>query len=139
MFYMNSKVTYAKIQDGSSKTAMICELRPLNNRDWRGIMHYTEGPLYHHNHTPNSSVADEIRDAACYSKPEAPCRGIYYYWNTRNLTMSARSTHPGGVNLLRADGSALFVHDMIDANVWKGLATLSADANEGYGQAIDSQ
>lgn len=36
---------------------------------------------------------------------------------------SAASAHPGGVNLLRADGHASFVIDAIDASVWWGLGS----------------
>jgi prepilin-type processing-associated H-X9-DG protein len=36
---------------------------------------------------------------------------------------AARSRHPGGVNVLMADGSGQFVEDGVDPAVWKALAT----------------
>jgi prepilin-type N-terminal cleavage/methylation domain-containing protein/prepilin-type processing-associated H-X9-DG protein len=48
--------------------------------------------------------------------------------------VSARSTHPGGVNSLFADGSVKFVKDTVAVPVWRGLGTrnggevLSADS-----------
>jgi prepilin-type processing-associated H-X9-DG protein len=42
-----------------------------------------------------------------------------YGWRT------ARSSHPGGVNLLLADGSLRFVDDAVDAEVWKDLSTVA--------------
>jgi prepilin-type N-terminal cleavage/methylation domain-containing protein len=36
---------------------------------------------------------------------------------------AARSKHPGGVNLLRGDGSVTFVTSTVDLNTWRALAT----------------
>ena len=38
---------------------------------------------------------------------------------------AARSNHPGGVNVLLADGSLRFVADDVDADVWTDLATIA--------------
>jgi len=88
-----------------------------------GILHYPEGPLYHHNQTPNSLVPDEIRGSSCVNVPEAPCTGAYTAWNARMLTMTARSNHTGGVNLLMGDSSATFIQESVDLAVWQALAT----------------
>jgi hypothetical protein len=37
--------------------------------------------------------------------------------------MTARSNHPGGVNLLCCDGSTRFVVNQIDLIIWRGLAS----------------
>jgi prepilin-type N-terminal cleavage/methylation domain-containing protein/prepilin-type processing-associated H-X9-DG protein len=42
------------------------------------------------------------------------------------VVVTATSRHPAGVNLLLADGSARFVKDTIDANVWKALGSRAA-------------
>jgi prepilin-type N-terminal cleavage/methylation domain-containing protein/prepilin-type processing-associated H-X9-DG protein len=48
--------------------------------------------------------------------------------------VSARSTHPGGVNVTMADGSVKFVKDSVNIATWRGLGTraggevISADA-----------
>jgi prepilin-type processing-associated H-X9-DG protein len=36
---------------------------------------------------------------------------------------TARSMHPGGVNVLRCDGSVRFVADTVELNAWRALAT----------------
>ena len=62
--------------------------------------------LYTHYMTPNSKVHDCLRQQ-------------YHGWK------AARSRHPGGVNLLLADGSVRFVKDAIDLAAWRGLATIA--------------
>jgi prepilin-type N-terminal cleavage/methylation domain-containing protein/prepilin-type processing-associated H-X9-DG protein len=132
VFYLNSKTTFATIPDGSSKTALVSELRLAPGDDWRGIMHFPEGPLYQHNHPPNSAEKDGLRGGCCTSLPEAPCEGAFPSWDNRQLIMTARSPHPGGVNLLLGDGRVEFVSDEIDLSVWQALSTTNAVAGEPY-------
>jgi prepilin-type N-terminal cleavage/methylation domain-containing protein/prepilin-type processing-associated H-X9-DG protein len=40
-----------------------------------------------------------------------------------NALCSARSFHPGGVNVLMADGAARFVGDTVDLTVWRAIST----------------
>ena len=61
--------------------------------------------LYNHFYTPNSTT-----------------------WDCMNLAqqkgfLSARSYHPGGVQVLLCDGSVRLVTDSIDASLWRGNAT----------------
>jgi prepilin-type processing-associated H-X9-DG protein len=37
--------------------------------------------------------------------------------------ITARSRHPGGVNVLLADGSVRFIKDSVNANTWWGIGT----------------
>ena len=69
----NSKNRFADITDGTSNTVFVSELLKSPGNDWRGVMHYPEGPLYHHNQTPNSPVPDEFRQGMCLTIPRAPC------------------------------------------------------------------
>ncbi len=129
VFYLNSRTKIRDIMDGTSKTALVSEIRLVaSTTEFRGVMHYPEGPLYHHNYTPNSSVPDEIRRIWCVSPspPQAPCIGTFDIWNPRLLTMTARSYHPGGVNLLLGDGSVTFIDDAIDQTTWWALCTPQA-------------
>jgi prepilin-type N-terminal cleavage/methylation domain-containing protein/prepilin-type processing-associated H-X9-DG protein len=152
MFFINSETTPAKITDGLSKTALASEsllgqpqsasphdpqreykfafAAPISNSlctataqwnvsDPRGFAwvngEYRCG-LYNHHDAPNSVEPD--------------CMGVQlgggvklqftpYGWR------AARSNHPGGVNVLLADGSLRFVGDAVDATVWKDLATIA--------------
>jgi prepilin-type N-terminal cleavage/methylation domain-containing protein/prepilin-type processing-associated H-X9-DG protein len=44
-----------------------------------------------------------------------------------NLTAVANSFHPGGVNLLLADGSVRFTTDNVDLTIWRGLGTRNGE------------
>jgi prepilin-type N-terminal cleavage/methylation domain-containing protein/prepilin-type processing-associated H-X9-DG protein len=123
VFMINSKTRIADIPDGTSQTAMVSELIKSPGEDWRGVMHYPEGPLYQHNNTPNSPLPDEFRKQFCLSIPEAPCIGTYSSYDTRKVILSARSRHPGGVNLLLADGSVRFITNSINLSTWQALSS----------------
>lgn len=64
----------------------------------------------HYNHTlaPNSEVPD------CTSEKKL---GLY------DGAVSARSWHPGGVNVAFADGHLSFVAETVDLRVWRAIAT----------------
>jgi prepilin-type N-terminal cleavage/methylation domain-containing protein/prepilin-type processing-associated H-X9-DG protein len=76
--------------------------------------------LYNHYYPPNAADFDCITSVTV--DPTLPPQKLYsaYGWRT------ARSKHPGGVNLLYADGSARFVDNGISLAVWKALSTRNA-------------
>jgi len=123
VFYINSQVRWSDFLDGTSNTALVSEIRVVPGGDFRGVMHYPEGPLYHHNYTPNSMVPDNIRTGFCVNDDRAPCIGTFTAWNNRRLIMTARSEHPGGVNVLFGDGGVRFVTSAIELKVWKAVCT----------------
>ena len=124
VFYLNSNMTASQVRDGLSNTAFVSEIRAVSGNDIRGILHYPEGPLYHYNYTPNSSVPDEIRSGMCVNTTGAPCDDSQFSsWSPRALTMSARSSHSGGVNLSLGDGSIRFVGDSVALATWQALGT----------------
>ncbi len=55
----------------------------------------------------------------------------FYNRALRSGVISATSRHPGGVNVLMMDGSARFVGDGIDLNLWRAVSTRSG------GEVID--
>lgn len=73
---------------------------PWMGRDWvsTGLRH----SIYNHTMPPNSAIAD--------------CR---LSWGP----ISARSGHPGGVNVVFGDGSARFISDSIALQVWRAIGT----------------
>jgi prepilin-type processing-associated H-X9-DG protein len=124
VFFLNSKTRAADVADGLSNTVFVAEIIAVSGEDFRGVLHYPEGPLYHHNYTPNSPVPDEIRENKCVSTTNAPCDGsLFQWWNPRKLTMTARSNHGGGVNVLLGDGSSCFLSDNLTLDIWQALAT----------------
>jgi len=123
MFFLNSKMGFADMTDGSSNTVMVSEVINVKGTDQRGCMHYPEGPLYHHNHTPNSNTPDELRNGAFTSTPQAPAIGTFSGYPERLMLVTARSNHPGGVQVLMGDGSVHFVSETVALNVWQAVST----------------
>jgi prepilin-type processing-associated H-X9-DG protein len=77
--------------------------------------------LYNHYYPPNAVNFDCITSVTV--DPTLPPQKLYsaYGWRT------ARSMHPGGVNLLYADGSARFIDSGVSLAVWKAMSTRSGD------------
>jgi prepilin-type N-terminal cleavage/methylation domain-containing protein/prepilin-type processing-associated H-X9-DG protein len=134
VFMQNRSLRIRDFLDGTSTTAGISEIIKVQvDGDARGNWSYPEGCHYQHNRTPNTHIPDEIRTTYCKEEvgpnhPKAPCTGTFGGPGDRRVLMSARSMHPGGVNVLLMDGSVRFVTDTIDLAAWQGLGT--PDGNE---------
>lgn len=132
VFSLNSNTRFRDITDGTSHTAMLSELI-LTKQGMRGVMHYPEGALYHYVFTPNPPNPDYVRIKSCCGNPpctvpdNAPCVEIYSSAFDRQHIISARSMHPGGVNVALVDGSIRFVEDEIELDPWRALCTPSGD------------
>ena len=122
-FTMNSKVKMADFTDGTSNTIIVAELLKVKGDDFRGVMHYPEGPLYQHDNSPNSTVPDEFRSGLCISTTAAPCTGTYTAWNNRAVRIAARSKHVGGVQVLMGDGAVRFISQNLNLTIWQSLGT----------------
>lgn len=137
-FYINSFKKFGKITDGLSKTAAVSECligRPLikmstefpsctpgtgpgterdRGRSWligRRIQSWGFTTLL----SPNASLStSDSEDLECmrYST-----RGVF----------SARSMHPGGVNISMLDGSVRFISDNVDSESWQAIGSASKE------------
>jgi prepilin-type N-terminal cleavage/methylation domain-containing protein len=123
VFMLQSKNRFADITDGTTNTVFLSELLKSPGNDWRGVMHYPEGSLYHHNQTPNSAVPDEFRQGMCLSILRAPCVPTSTSWNPKRITLGARSLHPGGVMVLLGDSSVRWVSNNITLSTWRALSS----------------
>lgn len=135
-FMVNKGRKISEFIDGTSKTAAICEVRNIEGEDTRGVLHFGAGVLYMHDFPPNyiyvpgSSGLKEIT-RYCISVDFAVCDKSAQDWKGA-WRHFARSTHPGGVNLMMADTSTRFVADSINGDLWKALAT--PKGNEAIGE-----
>jgi prepilin-type N-terminal cleavage/methylation domain-containing protein/prepilin-type processing-associated H-X9-DG protein len=126
----NSKYSGVTIADGTSNTVMFSEILRSTGNDFRGVLHYPEGPLYTHNRTPGDLTPDEIRSGLAVSIPRAPCIGVFGDWSTRRMIVTARSGHVNGVNVVLCDGSVRFVNRGVNLATWQALGTVSGPAGE---------
>ena len=100
---------------------------PANGNDPRGFA-WCSGEyrcaMYNHRYPPNSDKYDCITSVTIDPSPEPIRLYAAYGWRT------ARSMHPGGINVLLADGSTHFLADSVNLPVWQGLSTRnSADVS----------
>jgi prepilin-type N-terminal cleavage/methylation domain-containing protein len=124
VFMLNSKTTMGHVIDGTSNTVLASEIVRSRGDDFRGVMHYPEGPILQFNRTPNTTTPDDFRSSMCVSIPQAPCVGTYSAYNNRAVIISARSLHPGGVNAALVDGSTRFVANTVNVATWQALGTI---------------
>jgi len=133
VFQQSKSLKMADLTDGTSNTAGISEIiKVRGGYDYRGCWSYIEGNIYQHDRTPNTRIPDEMRNGLCMAGPdgtpetniEAPCTYTYSDFKTRKVLMSARSRHPGGVQVLMMDGSVHFASDTIDLKTWQALGTV---------------
>lgn len=121
----NQGVAIRDFRDGQSKTILVAEILPVENpADCRGawFLGAMGASAFTGKFEPNPvHVANnEDRIPACGSAADAyPCVSD----NSANAYASARSAHPGGVNIAAADGSSHFVNDQIDLIIWQSLTT----------------
>jgi prepilin-type processing-associated H-X9-DG protein len=134
-FGINSSANLTEITNGTSQTMIFGEYLtglPQNEApdDLRGV-HWIDVPgmsqLYTHA-APNSARPDLFNPSArfcppSYNRPDRnlPCGG----GSVTEMTAAARSRHPGGVNVLKADGSVQFVSQNIDLATWQAMGSIS--------------
>jgi prepilin-type processing-associated H-X9-DG protein len=126
----NSRYSTIAIADGTSNTAMFSEILRAPAPDFRGVLHYPEGPLYTHNRTPGDLTPDEVRSGLSVSTARAPCVGTFGDWSTRRMIVTPRSGHTGGVNVVMCDGSVRFVRAGVALATWQALGTVQAVTGE---------
>jgi prepilin-type processing-associated H-X9-DG protein len=133
VFLNNYSRTISAFTDGTSNTALLSEVRKVQGNDGRGEMYHVAGSLYQHTYPPNDFLNNDLMEE-CVSVPQVPCQftggGWPWPWSGP-FRQTARSQHPGGVNLCLADGSVRFVSQTIQLTTWQGLC--SPDGGEVLG------
>ena len=130
----NDGVALRKILDGTSKTALLGEIRLTPGLDSRGIL-YLGTCFYSHKNPPNFLVTQDPspqidRDTSewCSAEPlfGMPCDPGPGGNRTLPYRGPARSRHPGGVQLAFCDGHGEFISDDISICAWRALASIAA-------------
>jgi prepilin-type N-terminal cleavage/methylation domain-containing protein/prepilin-type processing-associated H-X9-DG protein len=133
VFMLNRPVNISKISDGTSHTMIVGEmLKGIagDNYDYRGVFwydHVATSQIFTAK-APNSPEPDFLYPLWCTGKLNLPrlnlpCR-LGNGTGTNHMA-SARSRHPGGVQVGMADGSARFIPESIELNVWQALGSIS--------------
>jgi len=124
-----------EFEDGTSSTILMSEVLAGQDDDYndnskadlRGLWAWPfVGSLYQHVYTPNTNVEDCMRSYQCpdLGSQVAPCNGGC---SEATSVVTARSNHPGGVNVVFADGHVEFYIDEVDLFVWQALATITGN------------
>jgi prepilin-type N-terminal cleavage/methylation domain-containing protein len=106
------------VTDGTSKTFMYGEIRPDGNTRWEEIhgrwSPWAMGHVYV-NVSAGAGSAQTMEVAP--NHPSYPETGWEYY--------PFASRHPGGVQMLAADGSTRFVENQIGTSAWRALGSMA--------------
>lgn len=125
------KLNFKKISDGLANTYLQMEMIQVpsdvpgsNTNDRRGRIWIYGHAAYQimTRMAPNSSAADVT---VCYEPNShiAPCKRIQ--GNAAPCVLGSRSTHPGGVVVVKCDVSTEFISNDIDLNVWRAQSTIA--------------
>jgi prepilin-type processing-associated H-X9-DG protein len=140
--FINSKIAPSDIQDGLSNTMIVGEFSGLapgqeyrgngglgqNETSW-GFGGSRVGTGDHATYY-SAKVVGSPPNSRVYFKypPWEACVSCQEPWPNTWVQSALKSGHPGGVHLLMADGSAVFVNDGVNIEVFKDLA----DRNDGH-------
>ncbi|MBX6312428.1 MAG: DUF1559 domain-containing protein [Isosphaeraceae bacterium] len=116
------------ITDEATYTSLCLTNSPPGFQITRGSKWHYGAPghsMYNHRRSPNDKRYD-CRGGLPHSSRSDP------FWSWLSLNITARSRHPGGVNVLFADGHVQFLKDSINLGVWQALGTRNG------GEAISS-
>ena len=125
------QIGFKNISDGLSNTYLQLEMRQIpseeqGNQDRRSRVWVPVPGSYQimTRMAPNSSAGD-VTICSEANNQIAPCVNRQGQPGVYNL--ASRSAHSGGVNVAKCDGSAEFVSDGVDLNIWRSQSTIAGD------------
>ncbi|MDO4583793.1 MAG: DUF1559 domain-containing protein [Planctomycetia bacterium] len=132
-FQPRLKVPLASIHDGTSNTLLMSEVKIISVNgagsasSWSGSISdcsITLGNGFTGWNPPNSGIADELLWGGQYG--DYASAGVPQPTSVDDVSqqvITARSHHPGGVNVVRCDGSVEFLSDGVDVSLWRAFTT----------------
>ncbi len=130
-FGYNRPVRIGDIRDGTSNTMALAEmLKGIegDRRDYRGVIHWDNSPgsVVFTTAGPNSPQPDIMYPGFCTPEMNLPQRNLpcIAAGNILDQCGLSRSRHPGGVQVVRCDGSAHFVSETIGLAIWQAMGTI---------------
>ena len=130
-------VSIASITDGTSNTVAMAEVLQGEMNDIRGVMWSTVpgGSTFMTRFTPNgvkdfynlNSGGDYLNNDPGLFCVSEPVQGLPCFPGAgdNEAFAGARSRHPGGVNVLHADGSVHFIKSTVNPITWNALASIA--------------
>ncbi|EAQ79861.1 DUF1559 domain-containing protein [Blastopirellula marina] len=116
---------FAAITDGLSHTILVGEVRQAQiTGDYRGLIWLGEHVGFTTHYGPNTLSPDLLVSSYCKNDEMEPI-GLPCAGASSTRLFSARSQHPGGVQVVNADGSVHFIPETIDLNTWRGMSGIN--------------
>lgn len=115
----NNKTTGPPIASDADYQSLCLVSSPAGFQATRGVRWHYGAPghsLFNTRRAPNDKNWD-CRGGLPHSDRSDP------NWQFLSLNITARSAHPGGVNVLMCDGHVQFVKNSINILVWQGLGS----------------
>lgn len=120
--YLGRAHSFASLVDGTSNTLLIAEIRQGQvASDLRGLTWYGPHTGFTAHYAPNSTSPDLLAGGFCQN-PASSKLGMPCADGGGKHLFSARSRHPGGVQVGLGDGSVRFIAQTVDLNTWRALA-----------------
>jgi prepilin-type N-terminal cleavage/methylation domain-containing protein/prepilin-type processing-associated H-X9-DG protein len=127
-FSRSAQFALSDIPDGTSTTLMAAEVNQGQGQDFRGLTWWAEGSGFTVYRTPNNIGPDYISNGkgapGCVPTAQNPLNADCKAFPTPNWNVfTARSRHPGGVNVVFCDGATRFIANTISWTTWQALGT----------------
>ncbi|QDU55077.1 DUF1559 domain-containing protein [Aeoliella mucimassa] len=139
-FFLEFGAKLRQITDGTTHTFAFLEMWQVSSLDSSESLVDRRGRLWNcesgcHQITakfgPNDSSPDNSR---CHDRPEFPCIESNNTGSTTPYGSSrfeqyivSRSRHPGGVQVAMCDGSATFIQDDVELNLWRNMTSIAGE------------
>jgi prepilin-type N-terminal cleavage/methylation domain-containing protein/prepilin-type processing-associated H-X9-DG protein len=125
------KTKFKDFIDGTGTTLLLSEeiMHPRDEAsDGRGDMLNDVGDgVFMTLYTPNTGIPDGQWGPYCESTRETPCTVAGGTGTRRQVYTSARSFHPGGVNVAYADCHADFISDSVSQSHWRAIGSMDGE------------